>query len=124
MSDPTQASKKDSTKPSLLSLNISSKSALYQAYMPFLRNGGVFIPTAREYALGDEVFILLTLMNEPSRLPIAGNVAWVTPASSQGGKAQGIGVQFGSDETGQAARVKIETILSGHLTSARATYTI
>ncbi|MDR1661510.1 MAG: pilus assembly protein PilZ, partial [Azoarcus sp.] len=41
-------------RPSVLSLNISSKSALYAAYMPFLKNGGVFIPTTRKYSLGDE----------------------------------------------------------------------
>jgi type IV pilus assembly protein PilZ len=111
-------------KPSLLSLNINSKSALYSAYMAFLKNGGLFIPTTREYAFGDEVFILLTLMNEASRLPIAGSVVWITPEGAQGNKAQGIGVQFSDDESGQTVRKKIETILSGHLNSARATHTL
>lgn len=111
-------------KPSVLSLNINSKSALYSAYMPFLKRGGLFIPTTREYAFGDEVFILLTLMDEPSRLPIAGSVVWVTPEGSQGNKAQGIGVQFSGDESGQAVRQKIESILGGHLNSSRATHTL
>ena len=48
-------------RPSVLSLNISSKSALYAAYMPFLKNGGIFLPTSREYKLGDDVYVLLTL---------------------------------------------------------------
>jgi type IV pilus assembly protein PilZ len=111
-------------RPSVLSLNINSKSALYAAYMPFIKRGALFIPTTRTYALGDEIFMLLTLMDEPARLPIAGKVVWITPAGAQGNKNQGIGVQFSGDESGQAARSKIETILGGHLTSPRPTHTI
>jgi type IV pilus assembly protein PilZ len=125
MSEPAPAPKgAGGAKPSVLSLNINSKSALYSAYMSFLKRGGLFIPTTREYAFGDEVFILLTLMDEPSRLPIAGSVVWVTPEGSQGNKAQGIGVQFSGDESGQAVRQKIEGILGGHLSSSRATHTL
>ncbi|HNL21076.1 MAG TPA: PilZ domain-containing protein, partial [Rhodocyclaceae bacterium] len=78
-------------RPSVLSLNINSKSALYAAFMPHLRHGGIFIPTTRGYNLGDEVFMLLSLMDDPAKLPIAGTVVWVTPAGAQNGRAQGIG---------------------------------
>ena len=61
-------------RPTVLSLNINSKSALYAAFMPFLRHGGIFVPTTRNYALGDEVFMLLSLMDDPAKLPIAGTV--------------------------------------------------
>jgi type IV pilus assembly protein PilZ len=111
-------------RPSVLSLNINSKSALYAAYMPFIKRGGLFIPTTRSYALGDEIFMLLTLMDEPARLPIAGTVVWVTPAGAQGNRNQGIGVQFSDDESGTAARSRIESILAGHLSSSRPTHTI
>lgn len=127
MSDPATPdpiSKGAGVRPSVLSLNINSKSALYAAYMPFLERGGLFIPTTRDYALGDEIFMLLTLMDEPARLPIAGSVVWVTPAGAQGNKPQGIGVQFSSDESGQSVRRKIEGILGGHLSSARVTHTL
>ena len=40
----------------ILSLTIKDKSALYAAYMPFIKGGGLFIPTKKEYQLGDEVF--------------------------------------------------------------------
>jgi len=33
-------------KPGLLTLTIKDKSALYLAYMPFVQNGGLFIPTS------------------------------------------------------------------------------
>lgn len=110
-------------RPSVLSLNISSKSALYAAYMPYLKKGGLFIPTNKEYSLGDEVFMLLSLMDEPGKLPIAGKVVWVTPPGAQAGKVQGIGVELGEDESGIAAKRKIEGILAGHLGSSRPTHT-
>lgn len=111
-------------RPSVLSLNINSKSALYAAYMPFLKNGGIFVPTNKPYSLGDEVFMLLSLMDEPGKLPIAGKVVWVTPAGAQVNKSQGIGVQFGEDESGVSARRKIEAVLAGHLGSARPNHTM
>ena len=111
-------------RPSVLSLNINSKSALYAAYMPQLRNGGIFIPTTRAYSLGDEVFMLLSLMDDPSKLPIAGTVVWVTPAGAQNSKAQGIGVHFKSDESGVEAKRKIEVLLDGVMKSSRATHTM
>lgn len=110
-------------RPSVLSLNINSKSALYAAYMPYLKRGGIFVPTAKPYTIGDEVFMLLSLMDEPGKLPIAGSVVWVTPADAQNNKTQGIGVQFSEDESGQAARRKIETILAGY-PAGRQTHTI
>jgi type IV pilus assembly protein PilZ len=123
MNDPAQKLP-PGARPSVLSLNINSKSALYAAYMPFLKLGGLFIPTTRPYALGDEIFMLLTLMDEAAKLPIAGTVVWVTPEGAQGNKNQGIGVQFSNDDSGQSARRKIETILGGHLSGNRPTHTI
>ncbi|MBL8492027.1 MAG: PilZ domain-containing protein [Rhodocyclaceae bacterium] len=124
MSEPNPRIAPAVARPAVLSLNINSKSALYAAYMPFIKQGGLFIPTTRPYAIGDEIFMLLTLMDEPARLPIAGTVVWITPPGAQGNKSQGIGVQFSADESGQAARGKIEAILGGHLSSARPTHTI
>ncbi len=111
-------------RPSVLSLNISSKSALYAAYMPYLKRGGIFVPTAKTYSIGDEVFMLLSLMEEPGKIPIAGSVVWVTPAGAQGNKTQGIGVHFSDDESGQGAKTKIESLLGGHLGSSRGTHTL
>ncbi|MEO1765636.1 PilZ domain-containing protein [Thiobacter aerophilum] len=111
-------------RPGVLSLSIKEKSALYAAYMPFLKHGGIFIPTTKPYRLGDEVFMLLALMNDPSKIPVAGRVVWITPAGAQGGKAQGIGVEFAANESGTAARNKIEGLLGGSLKSSRPTHTM
>ena len=108
----------------ILSLAIKDKTALYQSYMPFLRNGGLFVPTNKQYELGDEVFILLTLMEDNERIPIAGRVVWITPIGSQGNRMAGIGVQFGEGSDGEAARTKIETYLAGMAGSDRPTHTM
>jgi len=111
-------------RPTVLSLNINSKSALYAAFMPFLRHGGIFVPTTRNYALGDEVFMLLSLMDDPAKLPIAGTVVWITPVGAQNNKAQGIGVHFKDDDSGIEARRRIEGLLGGVMQSGRPTHTI
>ena len=108
----------------ILSLTIKDKSVLYAAYMPFVRNGGLFIPTAKSYKLGDEVFMLLQLMDDPTRHPVAGTVAWITPHGAQGGKTQGIGVHFSADESSKVLRSRIEQVLAGHLGSNRPTHTL
>lgn len=111
-------------RPAVLSLNITSRSALYTSYMPFLRRGGLFIPTTKPYVIGDEIFMLLSLMDENEKLPIAGLVAWVTPPGAQGNKTQGIGVQLGDDESGRKAKRRIESLLGAHLNSSRATHSM
>ena len=98
--------------PGMLTLNIKDKSALYASYMPFVKNGGLFIPTNKQYRLGDEVFLLLTLMDGAERLPVAGKVIWLTPRGAQGKRQQGIGVQFSSQDGGETQK-KIETYLAG-----------
>ena len=110
-------------RPSVLSLAIKEKAALYAAYMPYLKNGGIFVPTTKPYQLGDEVYLILTLMDDPTKLPLAGKVVWISPAG--GGQRQpGIGVHFPADETGINARRKIEDQLGTALKSARPTHTI
>lgn len=111
-------------RPSVLSLNISSKSALYAAYMPFLVNGGIFVPTPKTYTLGDEVFVLLQLLDDPTKHPVAATVAWITPAGAQGGKTRGVGLHFSSDEAGKSLRSRIETILAGMIGSNRPSHTL
>jgi len=111
-----------SSRQGILSLTIKDKAVLYAAYMPFVKNGGLFVPTNKSYELGDEVFMLLTLMEEPEKIPIAGRVIWVTPRGAQGNRTAGIGVQFSDQDTG--ANAKIEEYLAGLLTSEKPTHTM
>lgn len=109
----------------VLTLSIKDKPALYAAYMPFIIGGGLFVPTNREYPMGQEVFILLHIMEESDRLPIAGKVIWKTPQNSEAHRIAGIGVQFNAkDGKSIDARNKIENYLAGALDSDRPTHTM
>jgi type IV pilus assembly protein PilZ len=111
-------------RPSVLSLAIKEKVALYAAYMPFLINGGIFVPTNKVYKIADEIYLILSLMEDSSKYPIAGKVAWVTPASANNNKAQGIGVHFPADESGKRVKTRIEEILGAAVSSSRGTHTL
>ncbi len=110
-------------RPGMLSLSIKDKASLYAAYMPYVTNGGLFIPTTKKYSLGDEVFMLLTLMDDKERLPVAGKIIWITPQGAQGNRSAGVGVQFSFQDKG-ATRNKIETHLAGAMKSDRITHTM
>lgn len=103
----------------ILSLTIKSKDDLYMAYLPYITNGGLFIPTQRSYHLGEEVFMLLELMEEGDKIPVTGKVVWVTPKGAQGGRIPGIGIQLSPEDS--TLVTKIETYLAGALNSERKT---
>lgn len=113
-----------SARPSVVQLAIKEKAALYAAYIPLFTDGGVFVPTSREYKLGDDVYVLLTLPDDIQRYPMAGKVAWVTPARAGGSRSQGVGIKFPADEKSRLLKIKIEEILGAHLASDRQTQTI
>jgi type IV pilus assembly protein PilZ len=119
---PTQM-QRAASRSGVLSLAIKEKAALYSAYMPFIQGGGLFIPTDKEYHIGDEVFMLLTLPEGVDKLKVVGHVIWITPVA-QGGRPQGIGVQFSDKDGGTEARNKIEALLGGALKSGRPTHTM
>jgi len=110
-------------KSGVLSLVIKEKGALYAAYMPFIKGGGLFIPTNKVFKIGDEVFMLLSLIDDPVKLKVVGQVIWITPVT-QGSRPQGVGVQFSDKDGGQEARNKIEALLGGVLKSTRPTHTM
>ena len=111
-------------RPSVVQLAIKEKGALYAAYIPLFTEGGMFIPTTRDYQLGEDIYVLLTLPEDTQRYPIAGRVAWVTPARAAGNRTQGVGIQFPKDEKSRQLKARIEEILGSHLASERPTQTI
>jgi type IV pilus assembly protein PilZ len=110
-------------KHGVLSLSIKERAALYSAYMPFVQGGGLFIPTSKNFKIGDEVFMLLSLLDDPVKLKVVGHVIWITPIT-QGNRLQGVGVQFSEKDGGLEARSKIEVLLGSALKSARPTHTM
>ncbi|WP_222564987.1 PilZ domain-containing protein [Novilysobacter antarcticus] len=108
----------------IVSLALKDKAGLYNAYMPYIRHGGIFVATPNRYFLGDEVFLLLTLPESGERMPVAGKVIWVTPAGAQGSRPAGIGIQFSEGAEGETVKGKIEALLAGTLDAERATHTM
>ncbi|MBA6412185.1 PilZ domain-containing protein [Parahaliea sp. F7430] len=106
----------------ILSLTIKDPAVLYSAYMPFLTHGGLFVPTNNSYQLGDEVFMLLSLLDESEKIPVSGKVVWVTPRGAQGNRVAGIGVQFSEEDA--ELNLKIENHLAGTSGSARPTHSM
>jgi type IV pilus assembly protein PilZ len=111
-------------RPTVIQLSIREKAALYAAYIPLFTDGGIFVPSARDYQLGMDVYVLLTLPDDPQRYPVAGKVAWITPPGATGSRTQGIGIRFPADEKSKLLKARIEEILGAHLASDRPTQTL
>jgi type IV pilus assembly protein PilZ len=111
-------------RPSVIQLVFREKGALYAAYIPAFTDGGLFVPTTRDYVLGDDVYLLLSLPDDNQRYPVAGKVAWITPPNASGGRTQGVGVRFPADEKTRLLRLKIEEILGTNISSSKPTQTL
>jgi len=111
------------SKQGVMSLTIRDKQTLHACYMPFVRNGGLFIPTDRLFELGDEVFVLLRLMDEPQRYPITGKVIWINPPAASNGRPPGVGIQFNSLENSELQE-KIVYYLEEYFQSEQSTSTM
>ena len=112
------------TRPSVIQLVFRERGALYAAYMPMFSEGGIFVPTTRDYKLGEDIYLLLSLPDDPQRYPVAGKVGWITPANASGGRTQGVGVRFPTDEKSRALRARIEEALGTSISSVKPTQTI
>ena len=111
-------------RPSVIQLVFREKGALYAAYIPLFTDGGLFVPTSRDYKLGDDIYLLLSLPDDPQRYPVAGKVAWITPLNASGGRTQGVGVRFPGDEKTRLLKLKIEEILGTSIASSKPTQTL
>ncbi len=113
-----------SARPAVIQLVFREKGALYAAYMPFLSDGGLFVPTTRDYKLGEDIYLLLSLPDDPQRFPVAGKVAWMTPVNASGGRTQGVGVRFPNDDKSKQLKAKIEEALGTSISSSKPTQTL
>ena len=95
----------------ILSIILPEKRDLYDAYMPYVKGGGLFIETNRPFHLGEEVFALLQLVDDMDKTPITGKVIWLTPKAPQNNRKQGVGIQISAEDNDLAKR--IETYLAG-----------
>jgi len=102
---------------------IHNKDELYEAYMPFIQQGGLFIATQKQFQLRSEVRLTLKLFDEPEKISVLTQVVWITPTCAQDGRRAGVGLQFLGDQA-KMIQTKIETILSNYVHSNKKTDTM
>jgi len=112
-----------SARPSVMTLAIRDQAGLASAYMPFVQGGGIFVPTARQAHLGDDLYLIITLLDDPAKHAVPGKVVWITPAGTTG-RPQGLGIQFARNEAGEQVKVKFETLIGSSALSSRQTHTL
>lgn len=105
----------------ILNLTLKDAGDIHASFMPFIENGGLFIRTHKEYSLGDQVFVLLDLVDEPEKIPLTGQIVWINPVGSSS-RPQGIGIQLGADYA--EVVTKLENHLAGMPSADRFSHTL
>jgi len=123
MNDATLNGSLEKPRNAVISIAIKDKQALYMSYMPFIENGGLFVPTTKDYALGDEMFLLVKIMDETEPVHISGKIAWISPPGALGNRPRGVGVQFGGEDA-RATKDLIESKLGASVSLTRSTHTM
>ena len=108
---------------SVISIAIKDKQALYMSYMPFIKNGGLFLPTKKDYKIGDEMLLLVKVMDEVDPIQISGKVVWINPYGTLGNKPRGVGIQFKGKNAANNVRL-IENKLGASISLTRPTHTM
>ncbi len=103
-------------------MQFATERDLYQAYMPFLKQGGLFFKTGERFELGEEVTLKVHLPNEAIEHTIAGKICWLTPPGAQSGTPAGIGIAFVEDKND--VRNTIEKSIARMLNSSEPTMTM
>ncbi|HIO93111.1 MAG TPA: pilus assembly protein PilZ [Leucothrix mucor] len=93
----------------ILQLTINNKTSLHASYMPFLKGGGLFVPTDTDHHFGDEVVVVTSIVYLDKKIAIPGKVAWIAPKSGATSQ-QGVGVMF-SGPTKMKIKLALESIL-------------
>ena len=111
-------------RPSVIQLVFRERGALYAAYIPLFTEGGLFVPSSRQYHLNEDIYLLLSLPHDPQRYPVAGKVGWITPANASGGRTPGVGVRFPNDDKARLVKLRIEESLGTQISSSKPTQTV
>jgi type IV pilus assembly protein PilZ len=103
-------------------LEFISERELYQAYMPFLKNGGLFYKSNARFELGQDVTLEVSLPDSLENSEVKGQVCWLTPVGAQNGTPAGVGVSFVEDP--EHVKNQIEKYIARFLNSSEPTLTM
>lgn len=88
--------------------SLKDKNVLLAAYMPFVKNGGMFLKGVG-LPMGAAVGVLIDIPGESMKFGLDGKVVWV----SAGGMNLGVGVQFSESPSLAQFKIKVEVLLAG-----------
>ena len=107
----------------ILNYEIKDPLELNLSYMPFINEGGLFIPTPKLFSLGDAITVDLKLPEKKESMRIVGKVVWITPKNALHHVLPGVGIQFGG-KNAAAIRAEIEAHLDSSVEVGGYTYGI
>jgi type IV pilus assembly protein PilZ len=87
-----------------LLVDLDDLDELYRCYMPYLKNGGLFVRTNMRYEMGHSLALKVTLPDALEDDVITGKVTWITPQGAQSSNPPGIGISFIDDKTNLTTR--------------------
>lgn len=108
----------------LQNIHIADKRELYKSYMSFIKTGALFIPFSDELSpakisLGQNIFIVLTLLDSVKKYPIPGKIVWI----SRSGAIKGFGFAFGESSQSKILKDHIENLIIDFKMKKEPTYT-
>lgn len=106
----------------IIKLVITDKQDLAKAYIPFFKNGGLFVKGKTNFNLGDEIFLIVSLEETGEQLAVNGRIGWLSPPSSVT-YPSGIGIHFNQEKAGLDAKSRIEILLGSLLKNLVNRYT-
>ena len=107
----------------MLALEIQDLTLLYNCYMPFLKHGGLFVPSEDTFSLGEDILLSLQIGPQAKRF-LPTQVVWINPARTSAQRPKGVGLAFAQHENCFRAKEWIEAELGARLRSDRVTFTL
>ena len=111
------------TPGGIVNCQIPDVTTLYSSYLPFVKNGALYIRASQPKALGEDVFVAVGLPDLDQRLPLNGKVVWVNYRNSAL-RPSGYAVQFGEDSGAAKIKNHIQQLLSSTAGSDKPTFTL
>ena len=108
----------------MVQVNLVDRTSIYNSYMSFLKNSGVFIASDDTFVMGEAVLLVLEVGEAADRFPLKTTVCWINPVRGSTTRPRGVGLAFDNGDTAKQARHYIENSLAGLLDLPRPTYTI
>lgn len=103
----------------VLHVEYKEKAAVYNCYMGFCKDAGIFVPCSHSSSLGDMIFMIIQIPESPMPFFVAGKVAWLNY-----GRRKGMGVRLLPDDNSRRLKIAIENLLVSSMKSNNPTYTM